>query len=117
MEIVLRVGDRQVQMTRPLVTSKLIWDFFRSTYEHTDLVSQVTLIKKLINLSMEDGQNVTQFLDEWQGLLDETAVVAGLDIPPPLQSTFLLAALPSTWCAFITTQSSVANSATLDPRV
>lgn len=108
MEIILHLGDRQVQMVRTLGTSQAIWDFLRTTFEHTDLVYQVTLIKRLLNMSMDEGQSATKFVDEWQTLLDEV-IVAGLVVPTQLQSMFLLAALPPTWRAFITTQSSVAN--------
>ena len=39
----------------------------------------------------------------------DNAIIAGLVIPDTLQVTLLLAALPSTWRSFITTQSTVAN--------
>ncbi|MCO5561952.1 hypothetical protein L7F22_015578 [Adiantum nelumboides] len=54
---------------------------------------------------MNEGQSATQFIDDWQKILDD-GVIAGLAIPENLQSMLLLAALPPSWRAFITTQSS-----------
>ena len=71
MEIILHCGDRQVQMVRSLKSAEAIWSFFQKTYEHTDLVYQVSLIKRLMNSSMQEGQSATKFVDTWQALLDE----------------------------------------------
>ena len=105
MEIIVHLGDRQVQLVRSLPTSNAIWKLLRSTYKHTDLVSQVTLLKRLVNLVMSEGQQASQFIEDWQKVLDDAAI-AGLVIPEKLQCMLLLAALPSSWRAFITTQSS-----------
>ena len=55
-------------------------DCLHITYEHNDLVSQVTLMKHLIILNSFEGHNATQFLDDWQSLLGEAAI-SGLIIP------------------------------------
>lgn len=60
------------------------------------LPSQVTILKKLINLEMIDEQATDKFVEEWQRLLDN-AIIAGLTIPADLQVMLLLAALPSSW--------------------
>lgn len=80
MEIILHLGDPQLQMLRTFNTSNQIWPLLRSTYEHTDLISQVTILKKLMNLNMVDTQLATPFLDEWITLLDDAAI-SGLLIP------------------------------------
>ncbi|MCO5565027.1 hypothetical protein L7F22_018697 [Adiantum nelumboides] len=105
MEIIIHLGDRQVQLVRALSTSNAVWKLLRSSYEHTDLVTQVTLLKRLVNSTMNEGQSATQFIDDWQKILDDGAI-AGLAIPKNLQSMLLLAVLPASWRAFITTQSS-----------
>lgn len=104
-EIVLHLSDKQVQLIRLITTSKEMWDFLKREYEHTDLPSQVTLLKRLINLEMKDEQSADTFVDDWQTLLDN-AVISGVVIPETLQTMLLLAALPSTWRSFITTKSS-----------
>ncbi|MCO5584117.1 hypothetical protein L7F22_038040 [Adiantum nelumboides] len=108
MEIILHCGDRQVQMVRSLKSAEAIWSFFQKTYEHTDLVYQVSLIKRVVNTNMQEGQSATKFVDAWQALLDEV-IISGLAIPETLQTMILLAALPSSWRAFITTQASSVN--------
>lgn len=104
-KIVLHLSDKQVQLIRLVTTSKEMWDFLKREYEHTDLPSQVTLLKRLINLEMKDEQSADTFVDDWQTLLDN-AVISGVVIPETLQTMLLLAALPSTWRSFITTKSS-----------
>ncbi|MCO5547043.1 hypothetical protein L7F22_000484 [Adiantum nelumboides] len=105
MEIILHCGDRQVQMVRSLKLAEALWSFFQKTYEHTDLVYQVSLIKRLVNTNMQEGQSATKFVDAWQALLDEV-IISGLAVPETLQTMILLAALPSSWRAFITIQAS-----------
>ncbi|MCO5570496.1 hypothetical protein L7F22_024218 [Adiantum nelumboides] len=108
MELILHCQDRQVQMIKKLTTANAIWKFFEKNYEHTDLVYQVSLIKKLVNTTMQEGQSSSKFLETWQILLDEV-LVSGLAIHEELQSMLLLASLPASWRAFITTQATTAN--------
>lgn len=95
-------------MVRTLTSARDIWIFFEKCYQHTDLVYQVSLIKRLVNTNMSEGQAAAKFLDTWQALLDEV-LLSGLAIPETLQSMFLLAALPSTWRAFIITHASTSE--------
>ncbi|MCO5595191.1 hypothetical protein L7F22_049230 [Adiantum nelumboides] len=108
MEIIVHLGDCHVQLVRALSTSNAVWKLLRSSYEHTDLVTQVTLLKRLVNSTMNEGQSATQFIDDWQKILDDGAI-AGLAIPENLQSMLLLAALPPSWRAFITKSSSTTD--------
>ncbi|MCO5581894.1 hypothetical protein L7F22_035783 [Adiantum nelumboides] len=80
MEIILHCGDRQVQMIRSLKSAPAIWSFFQKTYEHTNLVYQVSLIKRLVNTNMQEGQSATKFVDAWQALLDEV-IISGTGHP------------------------------------
>ena len=108
MELILHCNDRQVQMVRTLKSAREIWLFFEKSYQHTDLVYQVSLIKRLVNTNMSKDQATAKFLENWQALLDEV-LISGLAIPETLQSMFLLAALPPTWRAFITTHASTSE--------
>ncbi|MCO5586758.1 hypothetical protein L7F22_040700 [Adiantum nelumboides] len=105
MKIIVHLGDPQVQLVRALSTFNAIWKLLRSSYEHTDLISQVTLLKRLVNSTMNEGQSTIQFIDDWQKILYDGAI-AVLIILENLQSKLLLAALPPSWKAFTTTQSS-----------
>lgn len=59
-------------------------------------------------LTMNEGQPASDFLDVWQTLLDD-ALLSGLVIDPSLQPMLLLAVLPPSWRAFVTTQPTVVN--------
>ncbi|MCO5547147.1 hypothetical protein L7F22_000589 [Adiantum nelumboides] len=85
-----------------LLNQQKLYGLSFRTHEHTDLVYQVSLIKRMVNTNMQEGQSATKFVDAWQALLDEV-IISGLAIPETLQTMILLAALPSSWRAFITT--------------
>ncbi|MCO5574356.1 hypothetical protein L7F22_028139 [Adiantum nelumboides] len=65
-ELLLVLGDRQVQMVRDCATSHEVWDCLHQQYEYTDLAAQVTV-----------NRSAVQFLDEWNSALD-SAIIAGL---------------------------------------
>ena len=64
MELILHCNDRQVQMVRTLKSAREIWLFFEKSYQHTDLVYQVSLIKRLVNTYMSEGQSRCHVLGE-----------------------------------------------------
>ena len=66
------------------------------------------LLKKLVNLTLSESRAVTNFLEEWQGTLEEAAI-AGLAFTEKQQIVLLLSALPQSWRAFMTTQGSIQN--------
>ena len=105
-ELMFHLGDPQVQMVRRCDTSAEIWKVLRSTYHHEDLITQVASLKKLLISSVTENQEITKFLDEWRILLDN-ALLWGLQLDSNLQAMLLLAALPSSWRPFITTQASM----------
>ena len=105
-ELMFHLGDPQVQMVRRCNTSAEIWKVLRSTYHHEDLITQVASLKKLLISSVTENQEITKFLDEWRMLLDN-ALLSGLQLDSNLQAMLLLAALPSSWRPFITTQASM----------
>eukprot|EP00249_Psilotum_nudum_P037083 c9436_g1_i1 orf=66-620(-) len=102
--IILHCCDRQIQLVSALPTSRDVWQKLCATYEHSDVVSQVTLLRRLMQLMLVYCRSVTEFLEEWQGLLDEAART-GLTFSDIQQVTMLLASLPDSWRSFVTTQS------------
>ncbi|MCO5564436.1 hypothetical protein L7F22_018097 [Adiantum nelumboides] len=105
-ELMLHLGDRQVQMVRRCQSSPEIWAFLCSTYHHEDLITRVTALKKLLLAVLTEHQDISKFLDDWRTLLDN-ALLSGLLLDDSLQAMLLLAALPTSWRPFITTQASV----------
>ncbi|MCO5569486.1 hypothetical protein L7F22_023199 [Adiantum nelumboides] len=105
-ELMMHLGDRQVQMVRHCQSSVEIWAFLRTTYHHEDLITRITALKKLMVTVLLEHQETSKFLDEWRALLDNV-LLAGLQLDESLQAMLLLAALPSSWRPFITTQASI----------
>lgn len=89
MELILHCQDRQVQMVRTLTTAQAIWKHFANSYEHTDLIVQVSLIKKLVTTNMAERQSSTKFLDDWQVILDGV-LISGLTIPDQLKAMLFM---------------------------
>ena len=71
------------------------------------------LLKKLVNLTLSESRALTDFLEEWQGTLEEAAI-AGLTFTEKQQIVLLLSALPQSWRAFITTQGNTQNQTLVD---
>jgi hypothetical protein len=85
-----------------------VWTILRSIYHHEDLITQVASLKRLLIVSLSKNQEIIEFLDEWWTLLDN-ALLSGLQLDSNIQAMLLLAALPSSWRPFITTQTSMGN--------
>lgn len=64
-------------------------------------------------MTLSESSNVIAFLEEWQSLISE-ASLAGLTLSNDQQVILLLAALPPSWRAFVSTQGSVANLSLAD---
>lgn len=47
-DLILHCGNAQIQLVRSLTTAKAVWDKLQSTYELTDLASQVSIYKRLL---------------------------------------------------------------------
>ncbi|MCO5595443.1 hypothetical protein L7F22_049485 [Adiantum nelumboides] len=103
-ELVLHMGDRQVQLVRQLNTSKEMWDSLQQQYQQTNVVSRVLLHRKLNEVHHKNYNNTKAFLDAWQQANDNL-MISGLLLPQDIQVTILLAALPDSWQSFISTQS------------
>ncbi|MCO5596989.1 hypothetical protein L7F22_051061 [Adiantum nelumboides] len=93
-------------MVRRCQSSPEIWAFLRSIYHHEDLITRVTALKKLLLAVLTEQQDISKLLDDWRTLLDN-ALLSGLLLDDSLQAMFLLAALPTSWRPFITTQALV----------
>jgi hypothetical protein len=57
---------------------------------------------------MVENENVIEFLDEFQCLVDD-AIIVDLKIPKCQLVIFLLKTFASSWCVFITTQGNQIN--------
>lgn len=104
LELLLHMEDSQKQSMRMLKTAHEIWARLQTSYQRTDVSSRVNLLKKLVNLTMQETSDVPIFIKDWRNALDDVSL-AGLTLPEDLQATLLLAALPTSWQPFISTKS------------
>ncbi|KAI5079673.1 hypothetical protein GOP47_0005152 [Adiantum capillus-veneris] len=103
-EIILHLGDKQLQLVRQTKTAHEMWNLLQQQYQRTNVVSRVLLHKQLNELTMKYFKTTDVFLDAWQKASDDL-LIAGLQLPEEIQVTTLLAALPEEWQSFITTHS------------
>ncbi|KAI5071812.1 hypothetical protein GOP47_0014063 [Adiantum capillus-veneris] len=103
-EIILHLGDKQLQLVRQTKTAHEMWNLLQQQYQRTNVVSRVLLHKQLNELTMKYFKTTDAFLDAWQKASDDL-LIAGLQLPEEIQVTTLLPALPEEWQSFITTHS------------
>ncbi|MCO5573253.1 hypothetical protein L7F22_027022 [Adiantum nelumboides] len=103
-EIILHLGNKQLQLVRQTKTAREMWNLLKQQYQRTNVVSRVLLHKQLNELSMKSFPNTDSFLDAWKKANDDL-LIAGLVLPEENQVNILLAALPNDWQSFITTPS------------
>ncbi|MCO5563894.1 hypothetical protein L7F22_017545 [Adiantum nelumboides] len=108
LELLLHMDDTQKQSVRTLTTANAIWLQLQDTYQQRTVGSQVNNLKALVNMSMQEDQEVDRFIQTWRLKMDDVSL-AGLDLPVRVQAILLLAALPSSWQSFTSTQSNVAT--------
>lgn len=65
-ELMLHLGDRQVQMVRRCQTSAEILTFLCTNYHHEDLITRVTALKQLLAASLTEQQATPQFVEDWR---------------------------------------------------
>ena len=103
-DLLLNMGDNQVEEVRSLGSENAIWNHLKSLYEPTDLATKAYTLHAFIELKMKEEETATQFLQQWQRKLADV-VLSSTSLDEDLKCTLLLGALPSSWAAFITTQS------------
>lgn len=73
-DILLHCGKKQLIDLNALDTSKAVWNRIKQLYERSNTASQVHLHKQLCHLQMSESDDVVEFLETWQSLLQEAAI-------------------------------------------
>ncbi|MCO5594007.1 hypothetical protein L7F22_048026 [Adiantum nelumboides] len=107
-EIVLHLGDRQLQLVRTLETAEEMWTFLKTQYQQTNVVSRVLLHKQLNEIQMASYATTEAFLEAWQATNDNL-LIAGLTLPEEVQVNVLLNALPDSWQSCVSQHSNTPN--------
>ena len=103
LELLTNMEDAIKLSLRALNTSNEIWERLKQSYEHKDVASQIANLKKLMNTSCSEDQEIPQYVESWRLLMDET-LLSGVALDPQVQAMLLLASLPPSWQSFITTK-------------
>ena len=97
-EIQFHAADSLMYLISNQETTKEMWECLSEQYEKTDTIHQLT------TFHMQEGDDFETFLQSWHSLLEQ-GTTAGLGFTDKQHVVMLLAALPSTWRPFVTTQS------------
>lgn len=112
LELITHMEYPQIQLVRPLTTAHEYWERLKASYEHKDVATQISLLKRLMSTTMSEDQDLPKYVESWRLLMDETTL-SGVDLTPHLQAMILLASLPPSWQPFITTKTTVNMSVPL----
>ena len=103
-EIQFHVADSLMYLISNQETAKEMWECRSEQYEKTDTIHAIVLFRQLTTFHMQEGDDFETFLQSWRSLLEQSTT-AGLGFTDKQHVVMLLAALPSTWRPFVTTQS------------
>ncbi|MCO5579489.1 hypothetical protein L7F22_033344 [Adiantum nelumboides] len=88
-------------------TARAVWDKLCSKYEIKSASNKVYLMKKLFDMHMKEGTNVTTHLNDFNVIFTQL-VSQGLDFGEEVKCIFMLCSLPPSWDTFCT---AISNSA------
>ncbi|KAI5055384.1 hypothetical protein GOP47_0028905 [Adiantum capillus-veneris] len=64
-EIIMHLGDRQLQLVRTLETAYEMWELLKTQYQQTNIVSRVLIHKQLNEIQMASYPTTEAFLEAW----------------------------------------------------
>lgn len=73
-EIIMHLGDRQLQLVRTLEISQGMWILLQSQYQQTNVVSRVLLHKQLNEIQMVTYHTTEAFLEAWKSANDNLQI-------------------------------------------
>ena len=80
-------------------TTKAVWDKLCANYESKSASNKVYLMKKLFDMRMKEGTNVTTHLNDFNVIFTQL-VSQGLDFGEEIKCIFMLCSLPPSWDTF-----------------
>ncbi|MCO5601387.1 hypothetical protein L7F22_055507 [Adiantum nelumboides] len=78
-----------------------LWDSLSSTWDGKSASNKVSLMKKLMRLSMKEGSSVSSHLNDFNALYLQLTS-KGLNFDDEMKAIFLLCSLPTSWDTFNT---------------
>jgi hypothetical protein len=78
------------------VNAHSLWQKLESLYERKIAQNKAFVIKRLVNLKYKDGHSVTEYLSNFQELLNELSTIK-LALDDKVQALLVLSSLPDSW--------------------
>jgi len=73
-----------------------VWKMLEETFAKESAQNKVFVIRDLVNLKYKDGEDVSMHIHEFQGFLNQLALM-NLELADELQALILLSSLPDSW--------------------
>ncbi|KAH9784249.1 retrovirus-related pol polyprotein from transposon RE1 [Citrus sinensis] len=87
----------------------VIWRKLETIYEQPTAHNKVNLMKRLVNLKYKEGRSTTEYISEFQGLVDQLTTMKNI-LDDELQVLLLLSSLPDNWeTLVVSVNNSVSN--------
>nr|KYP66486.1 Retrovirus-related Pol polyprotein from transposon TNT 1-94 [Cajanus cajan] len=86
---------------------QVLWKKLESMYETKNAQSKIFMMRKLMNLKLQEGRAVAEHLNDFEGLVMQL-ISAGLTLEDEMQALLLLGSLPDSWDTLVV---SLSNSA------
>ena len=87
--------------------ASVLWQKLEKMYARTTAQNKANLIRRLVNLKYKDGNNVSEHMSEFQGIVDQLNSMKMM-VDDELQALLMLSSLPKSWDTLVV---SVSNSA------
>ena len=104
MEIIMHLSDEQVDYVRDLKTAHNMWAYLKKIHQPSDGTTNFFSFRTLMNLQMNEGEYIDNFINKWQKQLD-VAISAGNNIDELSKCEILMGALPQSWMTFVSIHS------------
>lgn len=98
--IVLSLKGSQLNHVKKCATSEDAWNKLAEIYKPKGPVQKVMLYKKLMNFKMAENEDISQYVNKFEGIIEKLAD-AGINIQEELLVIILLSSLPQSFENFI----------------
>lgn len=108
--IKMAINDDILTDIKRLDSAYAIWQKLKSTYENTTPVNQVHLMRKLVNMQLDDSKSASEHLSAFTSVLSQLQDSGLQSFDDKLKAILLLMTLPDTWETLVV---SLSNSSSL----
>lgn len=99
--IVLFLSDNQMHLVKDVTTAKDAWMKLKSFHEKATMTSRVSLLKRICNMNMTEGQEMEKHLFELEELFDRLHC-AGQQLDTSLRIAMMLRSVPDSYDGLVT---------------